>query len=285
MRLQNVGGNYHWQAKLRAKAAEAYEYGNLIAENSSGEAVMVTAAPDLKIRGWCSNEAFVGDPTSETLREVPIKWGLTGLKISQTDPVGVADEGNVVYAENAYTIAKTSAGGTLSPCGIYLYTNRQGVFGEATTEAFVLILPEIAAMVSGAAGAVKFRLLTVGHAALDAFTTNGAAAVLNIGAALPAKSMVLGATLYGTPYGGGGNTVANGDIGSAGDDDAIIAGADLFAAFVDGSPSAAPSGIAPNKYFAASSQLTLTITPDPAENLAAFTAGSVSALVAYMVVP
>lgn len=284
MRLQNVGGNYHWQAKLRAKAAEVYERGNLIAENSSGEAVMVTAAPDLKIRGFLDAEQFTGDPASETLREVPIKWGLTGLKISQTDPVGAADEGNIVYAENAYTIAKTSAGGTLSPCGIYLYTNRQGVFGEAVNEAFVLILPEIAAMAAGAAGAVKFRLLTVGHVDLDAFVVNGAAAVLNIGAALPAKSMVLGAALYGVPFSGGGNTVADGDIGSAGDDDAIIAAADLFAAFVDGAASTAPAGIAPNKYFATSTQLTLTITPDPGENLAAFTAGSVSALVAYMVV-
>lgn len=285
MRLQNVAGNYHWQAKLRAKSGEVYERGNLIAENASGEGVMVTAAPDLKIRGFCLTEQFSGDPTSERYRELPIGWGITQLKISQTDPVSAADDGSIVYAENAYTIAKTSAGGTLSPAGIYLCTTRQGVFGEAVTEAVVLILPEITALLAAPGGALKFRALTVDHTALDAFVTNGAAAVLNIGAALPAKSMVIGASLYGVQYSGGGNTAADGDIGSAGDDDAIVAGADLFAAFVDGAPSAAPAGIAPNKYFAASTQLTLTITPDPAENLSAFTAGSVSALVAYMVMP
>lgn len=88
------------------------------------------------------------------------------------------------------------------------------------------------AVANGNNGAVK-RTVTVGHADLtDA--VNGEAQVINIGAACPANSRVLSVNIHGTELTGGGVVSVALDVGTAGDPNALIAAADVLAAFVDG---------------------------------------------------
>jgi hypothetical protein len=136
-----------------------------------------------------------------------------------------------------------------------------------------------------AVGAVK-RTVTVGHADLtDA--VNGEAQAINIGATLPANARIIGVDLHDyTPFTGGSASAVALDIGTSGDVDAIIDGADVFAAAVDGGPATIPAGIRPNKTFvSAGAQLLATFTPDGGHTLLALTAGSIIIDVWYLVLP
>jgi hypothetical protein len=106
--------------------------------------------------------------------------------------------------------------------------------------------------------------------------------VLNLGTALPANARIVGVNLkLATPFTGGGNAAVTLDIGSSGDPDALIDGANLFAAAVDGQVSTAPAGIAPHKHFSASTQLTGTFVVDV--GLAELTAGAGTVEILYCV--
>ena len=56
------------------------------------------------------------------------------------------------------------------------------------------------------------------------------------------------------------------DIGSTGDTDAIVDGANVMATPVDGQASQIPDGIAPHKSFTTATQLMLTIASNSALN-------------------
>lgn len=127
-------------------------------------------------------------------------------------------------------------------------------------------------------GAQK-RTVTVpyNNAALAAANSNGASAVVNIGAVLPANARILGVDMRAlTAFSGGSASAVTIDVGTSGDPDALIDGADVFAAAVDGGPATMPAGIRPNKTFAsAGAQLIATFTPDAGHQLANLTAGTV----------
>lgn len=91
-------------------------------------------------------------------------------------------------------------------------------------------------------------------------TDNDGSQTLNIGAVLPANSRILGVSIHSvTAFSGGAVGDFTVDIGTSGDADAIVDGADLFAAVVDGQAATCPAGIAPNKLFvAAGAQLIAT---------------------------
>lgn len=113
-------------------------------------------------------------------------------------------------------------------------------------------------------------------------TASAGSQVINLGAALPANAQVLGVSIdLATPFTGGGAASATADIGSSGDADALIDGADIFAAAVDGQASALTAGIAPNKFFSGSTQLTVTIAADV--NVDLLTAGDMTARVLFAV--
>lgn len=128
-------------------------------------------------------------------------------------------------------------------------------------------------------GTIQTRSVTIGHA--DLTDADGEQAI-NIGAVLPANSMVLGVNVaLATPFTGGGAGSVLLDIGTSGDPDAIVANADLFAAAVDGMASALPAGIAPFKLFvSAGAQLLATIAADV--NVAALTAGAATITVGFV---
>lgn len=136
---------------------------------------------------------------------------------------------------------------------------------------------------------IKKRTVTVAHdtAAIQASSSNGASVAVNIGDALPANSRIVGCDMRSlTPFTGGGASAVTVDIGTSGDVDAIVDGANVLAAAVDGGPSTMPSGIRPNKMFAAAgAQLIATFIPDGGASLQGLTAGSVVIDVLFVELP
>lgn len=94
-------------------------YHQTMVADVGGIATKVTAAPGLKIIGWVDDFALTVDTAIVGRDAVNIRcFGCAGFKISGTDPVTAADAWKTVYAEADDTIAKTSAGGTISPAGL-----------------------------------------------------------------------------------------------------------------------------------------------------------------------
>lgn len=102
-------------------------------------------------------------------------------------------------------------------------------------------------------------------------------------ATLPAGSMIVGvAGALGQTFAIAGSTFVHAAIGTAVDPDAIVRQAHLHASAVDGQVSSMGSGIAPSRFFASATALTLQISSDQPLNTAS--AGSVTFRVAYAVV-
>jgi hypothetical protein len=132
---------------------------------------------------------------------------------------------------------------------------------------------------SSAAGVYKLAA-TIGHADLDAAATTQ---TKNVGSALPANARILGTNVkLGTAFSGGTVSALVMTLGSSGDADALIASSNLFDAAVDGLASTKTAGLAPNKHFAASTQLTALFTAT-GDNLVNLTAGAVTIEVLYTI--
>lgn len=98
----------------------------------------------------------------------------------------------------------------------------------------------------------------------------------------PAGFMPLGVDIdVGTAFTGGGTTDAKVAVGDAGDDDVLLASADVDVATA-GKASTYTLGIAPHKYYAAATALNLKMTSAGA-NVSAFTAGAGTARVVGIV--
>ncbi len=215
--------------------------------NDAGSPV---AANDVGAACWfLDNNTVTMDPTGSSI--AGIVWGLDGAYVlfeptSRFIP-GAADAASVTVAD----------AGNLFTSG-----NAEGALAEARS-----------------AGVFK-RSLALGHA--DLVDADGSQ-TFNLGAVLPANARIVGASVkLATPFTGGGAADVKLDIGTAGDPDAIVNAADLFAAAVDGEASAMPSGIAPNKHFvAAGAQLTATVDADV--NVADLTAGAATIDVLYTI--
>ena len=156
--------------------------------------------------------------------------------------------------------------------------------GDSTTGRWLILATQ--AELTGGASAPQKATATIAFGALAAGNSNGAAVSVNIGAALPANARILGVALrLATPFTGGSAVSVSCDIGTAGDPIAIVSGANVLAAAVDGMASTMPAGKAPNKFFATAAQLLARFTPDGAHQLANLTAGSITVDVIYSVLP
>lgn len=188
--------------------------------------------------------------------------------------------GAVVYAEDDHTTSLTSQTATLVAEGIFTEL-RDG-------QVYVWMGPHVATLaessvLADAGMTVSKRTVTVLHSDLTNDVDNTPTTV-NIGAALPDNARIVGADLRSyTPFTGGGLSAVTVDIGSAGDVDALIDGADLFAAAVDGGPATIPKGIRPNKTFATATQLIATFAPDSGHDLEDATAGAITIDVLFVV--
>lgn len=263
------GELFRRQRRVDTVAAVNYYKRGAIALNSSGEAVKVTGVSGLKIVGWYEGEDFLavaGD-------RIEVISGIIERKNSDSDPVSIADLEQVVYFEDDQTIAQTSNGGTLSGGGILV-----GFFEDNLSRPFVM-MGDAHSRLLGSASQIQTATLTATHATITAAAGDE---TLSLGSPIPAGSIILGVSIVlTTPFSGG--TVADFtmDVGSAGDIDALIDGADLFAAAVDGAPSSAPAGIAPHKYFAGSTQLQAKFIC-ASDDVGDATAGSVTIRVEYI---
>jgi len=130
---------------------------------------------------------------------------------------------------------------------------------------------------------VSKKTVTIGHADLtDAVA--GEAQAINLSTALPSNARIVGTDMRSyTPFTGGSVSAVTCDIGTSGDVDALIDGADLQTAAVDGGPATMPKGVRPNKTFASGGQLLATFYPDGGHALDALTAGSIVIDVLYVV--
>lgn len=119
----------------------------------------------------------------------------------------------------------------------------------------------------------------------NATTINAAAGsqTMNIGTALPANARIVGVDMrVMTAFSGGTVGDFTVDVGTAGDIDALIDGADLFAAAVDGGPATMPQGVRPNKTFvSAGAQLIATFVCG-SDDVGNATAGAVTIDVLYV---
>lgn len=157
--------------------------------------------------------------------------------------------------------------------GVYTATNVEAALAEVKT-------------IADAGMPVLKKTVTVAYnnAALAAANSNGAAATVNIGTALPSNARIVGVDMRSlTVFSGGSASAVKVDIGTSGDIDALIAQADVFAAAVDGGPATMPSGVRPSKTYASGGQLIATFTPDVGHQLANLTAGTVVIDVLYTV--
>lgn len=130
-------------------------------------------------------------------------------------------------------------------------------------------------------GNLKFEtrtLTAVATATAGATTIDAAAAFqsINIGATVPAGSWVVAVDITDlTVFSGGSVGDFTLDIGTSDDVDALVDGANLYAAAVDGGPSSMPLGVRPHKYFATAKQLTAKFMCG-SDNVANATAGAVT---------
>ena len=121
------------------------------------------------------------------------------------------------------------------------------------------------------------RTVTIGHADLTEAVNNTSQAI-NIGATLPANARIVSVDMRAlTVFTGGSVSAVTCDIGTSGDVDALIDGADLQTTAVDGGPATMPKGVRPNKTFVSGgAQLIATFYPDSGHALDALSAGSVT---------
>lgn len=283
-RLTKFAGSYPARGTYPIKANVQIFKGAKVGLDSSGRAMPAgnLAAGVVQIVGKSSGHydnrtgSELGGAAGAV--DVEVEFGVWGWDNSSGDPVAATTvPGTVVYAEDDATTALTSSTNTLIAEGLFTEL-RDG-------KVYVYMGPHVATLVESSVLAdagmtVSKRTVTVGHADLtDADTSQD----INIGAALPANARIVGVDLHTfTAFSGGTVSALALDIGSSGDVDALVDGADLFAAAVDGGPSTRPTGIRPNKLYATATQLSARFV-STGDNLVNLTAGAVTIDVLYVV--
>jgi hypothetical protein len=166
--------------------------------------------------------------------------------------------------------------------GAGIDSSTAGTLTIGATNATSIVLSAPVTFDSVQAGTIQTRTVTIGHA--DLTDADGEQAI-NIGAVLPANSMIVGVNVaLATPFSGGTATSVLLDIGTSGDPDAIVSNCDLFAAAVNGVASSMPAGIAPFKLFvSAGAQLLATVAAD--DDVADLVAGAATITVSFVALP
>lgn len=258
--------------------------GAMVGLNASGQAMPADTIANGCVQIVGKSSAHYDNRTGSLLgglagaTDVEVEFGVFGwVNSAGADEIlATTVPGTVVYADDDQTIALTSQSGTIVAAGIFTELRDGKVF--VWQGPHVATLAE-SSVLADAGVSLQKRTVTVGHADLtDADTSEDE----NIGAALPANARILGTNIkLTTPFAGitGPVTV---DIGSSGDIDALVDGANLTDAAVDGQASTMPSGIAPNKHFATSTQLVARFL-SASGNLADASAGSVTIEVYFAV--
>ncbi len=258
------------------KSAEVIYCNAVVAKNASGEWVPASADNTLVCHGFArliDKDSVTGDGT----KEIVVDSGCKLLTFSGSSIVQ-ADEGKTVYVVDDQTASLSSSSGTRPVSGklIKFVSATSGYVAIDPTYSLIAATYDLAA----AGLTVQKKTVTVGHADLtDADTSQD----INIGTALPANARIVGVDIRAlTVFSGGSVSALTVDIGTSGDVDALVDGADLMTTAVDGGPATMPSGIRPNKTFlTAAAQLSARFI-SASDNLVNLTAGSVIIDVLYV---
>lgn len=231
--------------------------GSQVALDSSGRAIPATTLAGGAVRVVGKASHTLDNRTGSELgggagaADLEVEFGVFGWENSGGgDAIADDDAGKACYAVDDQTVALTSDGGARTPAGFISEVGEDGKVYVWQSPAAAKIAESGALADAGVS--LQKRTVTVGHADLtDADTSEDE----NIGAAMAANARILGVTIkLATPFAGitGPVTV---DVGSAGDIDALVDGANLTDAAVDGQASTMPLGIAPFKHFSGATQL------------------------------
>lgn len=263
------------------------EKGKIVCLDSSGRAIEGTTLSGGATVAVGKASSTVNNLTGSDLggsaeaADQEVEFGVFGWKnSSSTDEIANDDAGKVAYVVDDETVALTSGSSARTPAGI--------ISEVRNSKVYVWMSPAVAKLAAAMALAdagitLQKRSVTVGHADLtDADTSQ----TINIGATLPANARIVGASIHTcTAFSGGSVSALVVDIGTSGDVDAIVDGADLMSTVQDGQAASRPLGIAPNKLFAAAgAQLIATFT-STTDNLVNLTAGTCTIDVLFSVLP
>jgi hypothetical protein len=241
-RLAEFAGDTVRTLTLDVNGGSTIYKGTIVCLDANGDAVAggTIASGALKAAG-CAQSTVDNSAGSDGDKDVQVLCGVYKFRNSSGSAIDDSHVGGPCYVEDNDTV-RAASGGAYPCAGRVVQVDADGVR--------VLMSPQ--ASESGAS--IQKRSVTIGHADLTAAATTETE---NLGAPLPAGSTVLGVNIL-LPTGFSGITgPVTVDIGSAGDVDALVDGANLATA-VDGNASTRPLGIAPNKYFASSTQLIAT---------------------------
>lgn len=273
--------------KLGIAASTTLLAGTIWCKNAAGYVVPATTATTLVCLGR-GNKSWDNSTGANDAFDVDFEAGVFPWENSAGgDEITIADIGNLCFLVDNQTVAKTDGGSTRSKAGVVVDVIgtqvwvQMGLFIQAPGDVLIagtgLTRVGDTLNIDFPIGAPLTDTFT--HADLTAAATSE---TLNVGAALPANARIYGFNIkLATPFSGGGAAAVSVEVGSAGDADAIVDGADLFAAAVDGQASSAPAGIAPYKHFALSTQITATFTSNV--NVADLDAGSVTIEIYYFI--
>lgn len=263
-------------------AADVVIYkGAKVGLNSSGQAMPADTIANgcVQIVGKSSAE-YDNTGGAAGAMNVEVQFGVFGWANSSAadEVLSTTVPGTVVFAADDQTTALTSNSSARVAEGIFVEL-RDG-------EVFVWMGPHVAVLVESSVLAdagmtVSKRTVTVGHADLtDADTSQ----TINIGAVLPANARIVGVDMRAlTVFAGGTVSALTVDVGTSGDIDALVDGADLVTAAVDGGPATMPAGIRPNKTFVSAGAQLIATFVSTGDNLVNLTAGSVIIDVLYVV--
>jgi hypothetical protein len=246
--------------------------GTMVALNTDGDLVMVTATTGLKVLGRADEEK---DNTSGNDGDLVcrVRYGVFPWAMVGGDEVDRGDIGATVYAADNNTVGKTDGGGTRSSAGVLVDVD------EVNGLAYVLQGPLPSAGLSVVAGGLQKATKTVGQADLSGTT----AQTIDFASALPTGAMLLGTQVnLVTPFTGGGVSSLDLDVGKAGAIEAYIKDLDILGSSAgyysfDGTPTAPPP------VSASGVTIRLTFTPDGGTNMTALTAGSLTVIAYYVV--
>lgn len=266
-RLAEYAGDTVRTLTLDVNGGSTLYKGTIVCLDVNGDAVPggTIASGALKAAG-VAQSTVDNSAGSDGDKDIQVLCGVYKFRNSSTSTIADAHVGSPCFVEDNDTVRASSGGGVYPCAGRVVQVDSDGVR--------VLMSPQA----SEAGGSIQKRSVTIGHADLTAAATTETE---NIGAPLPAGATVLGVNiLLPTVFSGitGPVTV---DIGSSGDVDALVDGANLATA-VDGNSSTRPLGIAPNKTFATATQLLATFL-SASGNLVDLTAGECTIDVYYTV--
>lgn len=249
--------------------------GALACLDASGNVVKGATSTSLLALGRCER---VADNTSGSAGDINarVKPGIFKWDNSvDSDEIDNADKGSVCYIVDDHTVALTDGGGTRSKAGVIVFVDSDGGVFVATGFDF---LSNPAATPSGT---LQKKSVTIDYTDFTA-TADGVDENVNIGTALPAGAILVGAKYtINTPFVGAGLATLTMIAGYSGDTNGVFEAVDILgdsAAMYGGT-----LGTAMGPQLADAKQLVANFDPDNAGGLDELTAGNITIDVYYFV--